>query len=444
MDQKIKNLTSTTFCDRRFTRKQITDIQKTVNTFSTLSRRELAHTICEYLNWVTPRGTDRIQTCLNALENMEALGIIVLPSKIERQKKFTQKKINWTDKTNESNSINCTLDELMPVTLQVVTEKEQVNQWNEFVDRYHYLGYKRPIGSHLRYIIVDRCGRNLGCLFFSFATWSLACRDQWIGWTNEQREKHLNLVINNNRFLIFPWVNVNNLASHALSLITHKIADDWEIHHGYRPVLLETFVDPIKYKGTCYTAANWQCIGKTTGHSSKKDPNSNDQKDVYVYPLTSDVCAALIDEKKSPSKKSQPFKTANLPPDSYISMWQKIIIIVVAVSDEFDRKLQKRRRIITTLLLILFIFRLVFSKNKQGYGTTISELWDYCHKMNITLPQSKPVAPSAFCNARNKLDENIFKKINMDVIRTYETETETYRWKNHRILNSPLVLYTRI
>lgn len=433
MDQKIKNLASTTFCDRRFTRNQIVDIQKTVNMFSTLSRSELAYTICEHLNWVTPRGTNRIQTCLNALEEMEALEIIVLPPKIERQKKYIQKKINWTEKSNESTPVNCALNELMPLTLQIVIEKEQVNLWNEFVDRYHYLGYKRPIGSAMRYYIIDRSGRKLGCLLFSFATWSLACRDQWIGWTNDQREKHLNLVINNNRFLIFPWINVNNLASHALSLITHQIADDWETHHGYRPALLETFVDPIKYKGTCYIAANWKCIGKTIGHASKKYPDNSDQKDVYVYPLTSDVCAALTDAKKSPSKKAQPFKSANLPPDSYISLWQKIIIVVAKVSDEFDQQWQKRRRVITTLLIILFIFRLVFSKNKQGYGTTIAELWDYCHKMNIPLPQSQPVTSSAFCIARTKLDETIFKTINAEVIRAYETDHHDYRFKNHRI-----------
>src|SRR3990167_7757989 len=164
MDQKIKNLTSTTFCDRRFTRKQITDIQKTVNTFSTLSRRELAHTICEHLRWVTPRGTDRIQTCLNVLEEMELLGIIQLPPKIEQKKRATQKEIQWTDQTNEAAPIVCTLEDLGPICLQIVTEKKQVDQWNEFVDRYHYLGYRRPIGSHLRYYIVDLRGRKLGCL----------------------------------------------------------------------------------------------------------------------------------------------------------------------------------------------------------------------------------------------------------------------------------------
>ena len=432
MDPKIQNLTSTTFCGRRFRRQQIVDIQTTVKTFPNLSRCELALTLCEHLNWVTPTGNNKINTCLNALEQMEALGLIVLPPKKE-QKKRIQKKIQWTEQSNEATPIDCSLDELIPLGLQIVTEKELVNQWNEFVDRYHYLGYRRPIGSHLRYYIIDRNGRKLGCLLFSFATWALSCRDSWIGWSDEQREKHLNLVINNNRFLIFPWVNVQHLASKALSLVMSQIADDWEVHHGYRPVLLETFVDPTKYKGTCYKAANWQHIGQTMGNSSTKKLDNTSQKDVYIYPLQSDARSALLDEKKSPSKKAQPFKKANLASDSHIFLWQKIINIVAVVADEFDRKWQKRKRVITTLLLILFIFRLVISKNKQGYGTTIAELWDYCHKMNIQLPQKKPVAASAFCNARAKLDEDIFKILNNEIIHTYEADRDKYRWKNHRL-----------
>jgi hypothetical protein len=434
MDPKIQSLASTTFCGRRFTRKQIENIQTTVNTFSNLSRCELALTICEHLNWVTPSGANKINTCLNALEAMETLGLFTLPTKMT-QKKKKQKQIAWTDKSNEVPLIDCNLDELMPLSLQMVIDQEQVTQWNEYVDRYHYLSYRRPIGTHLRYFILDRQGRKLGCLLFSFATWTLSCRDSWIGWTNEQREKHLNLVINNNRFLIFPWVNVKNLASKALSLAVRHVADDWETHYGYRPVLVETFVDSTQYTGTAYRAANWSPIGKTRGSASENNSESPDQKDVYIYLLQPEVevRSALLDEKKSLEKKVQPFKTANIASDSHAFLWQKIITIVDTVASEFDQIWQKRRRIITTLLLILFIFRLVFSKNKQGYGTTIAELWDYCHKMNIQLPQKKPVAASAFCSARAKLDEAIFKILNTKIIDTYKIECNDCTWKQHRL-----------
>lgn len=433
MNKELKAVSTATFGGRKFRVQQIIDIQKTVSTFPGLSRSELAHTICEHVNWTTPRGTNRIQTCLNALEEMETSGIIRLPAKIVQTKKASQRKIIHTEQTNEAKSINCPLSDLMPIHLQIISEKEDIQQWNEFVDRYHYLGYRRPIGSNLRYFIIDRSGRKLGCLLFSFATLSLECRDKWIGWTNEHRQKHLNLVINNNRFLIFPWVNVEHLASKALSYATRQIGSDWEAQHGYRPVLIETFVDPTRYKGTCYKAANWQYIGDTAGQGSKHCPDIKSKKEVYLYPLDPDAREALTDIKKSPTKKIAPYKTANISPDSQVYLWQKIISIVANVSEKFDREWQKRQRVITTLLIILFIFRLVFSKNKQGYGSTISELWDYCRKFNIPLPQEKPVVPATFCNARKKLDEAVFKTLNIEIIKEYATQQENIVWKTHRI-----------
>ncbi len=195
MDNKIEQLKTSTFGGRKFSKYQLAAIQKTTSIFSKLSRRELAHTICEQFEWKTPRGTDKIHTCLNALEAMEACGIINLPAKIERNNGL-QKEIKWTEATEEPLPIDCSVKELMPISLKLVTEAEDMALWNEFVDRYHYLGYRRPIGSYLRYYAIDRHGRRLGCLLFSFATKKLTCRDEWIGWNDKHREKNLNLVIN--------------------------------------------------------------------------------------------------------------------------------------------------------------------------------------------------------------------------------------------------------
>ena len=432
MKKELKTVTTATFGGRKFRVQQIIDIQKTVGRFPGLSRSELAHTICEHVNWTTPRGTNRIQTCLNALEEMEVTGIIKLPAKKVQTKKVSQKKIIYTDHTKEAEVINCALSELMPIHLQIVSEKEQIKHWNEFVDRHHYLGYRRPIGPSLRYFIIDRHGRTLGCLLFSFATISLECRDKWIGWTDENRQKHLNLILNNNRFLIFPWVNVEHLASKALSYATRQIGSDWEALYGYKPVLIETFVDPSRYKGTCYKAANWQYIGETAGRELKTAAAKN-KKEVYLYPLDPDAREALMDIKKAPTKKIDPYKTANISPDSQIYLWQKIITIVASVAEKFDEEWQKRQRVITTLLIVLFIFRLVFSKNKQGYGITIAELWDYCKTLNIPLPQAKPVVPATFCNARQKLSENVFKSLNTEIIQAYSSDKNQFLWKGHRI-----------
>ncbi len=144
----------------------------------------------------------------------------------------------------------------MPIVLQVVTEKEEVGEWNELVDRYHYLGYRRPIGPHLRYWIVDREGPKLRCLMFSYAVRSLACRDEWIGWQDQAHKKHLHPVVNNNRFVVLPWVQVKHLASKVLSAVCRQLPDDWQQHWGYRPVLIETFVDPGRFKASSYRAAN--------------------------------------------------------------------------------------------------------------------------------------------------------------------------------------------
>jgi hypothetical protein len=310
MNNDLIALKSTTFSGKRFTRKQLAQIQDTVNLFPDLSRRELGHTICENLNWHTPKGSLKIQSCLNAIEQMEKIGLFTLPAKKEIQKKTTQKKIIWNDRTKERPIICCNLKELLPITIQKVTPKEDIELWNEYVDRYHYLKYKRPIGCHLRYFIVSEKQNEeiLGCLLFSTtAVWALSCRDEWIGWKNKDHSKRLNLILNNSRFLIFPWVNVKCLASKILAIIAKQITDDWQEYHGYRPVLLETFVNPTKYKGTSYQAANWQYLGETSGRKWTEGLNKGEtsSKDIYVYPLTPNFRAILKNEK--PSKLTKKF-----------------------------------------------------------------------------------------------------------------------------------------
>ena len=220
MQKDIENLESTTFANRRFTRKQLSRIQQTVKDFPNLSRRELGHTICEHVQWLTPAGSHKIQACLTALEQMEEIGLFSLPNKREKESKGTQREILWTEKTEGHSDVHCLLEDLQPILIQRVTEKEDINLWNEYVDRYHYLKYRKPIGTHSRYFIVSGEGQRLilGCLLFSAtAVYSMAGRDRWIGWNEKNRKKCLNLILNNSRFLIFPWVKVKNLASRSLS-----------------------------------------------------------------------------------------------------------------------------------------------------------------------------------------------------------------------------------
>ncbi|MBW2164198.1 MAG: DUF4338 domain-containing protein, partial [Deltaproteobacteria bacterium] len=164
--------------------------------------------------------------------------------------------------------------------------------------RYHYLGYKKPFGYVLRYFIVSEQG-FLGCLMFAGASKALAARDRWIGWTQIQRLRNLAWVINNSRFLIFPWVQVKNLASHILGRVARRVREDWQERGGYSPVLAETFVDPQYYGGICYKAANWQYLGMTTGEGlvRKGRTYTTTSKKIFVKPLVKDWQFFLCSEQ---------------------------------------------------------------------------------------------------------------------------------------------------
>jgi hypothetical protein len=448
MSEAIAALASTTFAGRRFTRRELAQIQRTVNDCRGLSLRELGHTVCEHRNWVTPHGRHRIQTCLNALEEMQCAGLFRLPEKRTRLGEGRRRKpIVWHQDTAEQPVIRGELGQFAAIAVEPVTNKDEKLRFNEYIDRYHYLGYRSPIGNHLRYFIVGRGtegDRLLGCLLFAFAVNKLDCRDRWIGWTVQQREKHLRLVINNTRFLIFPWIRVKNLASKALSLAAHRVAPDWLAHFGLYPVLMETFVDTEHFAGTCYKAANWPCIGHTAGRKGSEKGVEKSPKAVFVHPLHGEYRQVLTQHrvwlkpgKRRVAQVGRKDTAAVVPAltedDPFVTLWQGVIALLSSVAEEFDARWRQRRRTIDTLLLMLFIFRLVFSKNHQGYGTTIVELWAQCERMGVALPQSKVVSASAFCNARKKLDAEIFKTLNARIIEADERSRVTDTWLNRRV-----------
>ena len=423
-----------TLSGRYFSKKELIGIQQTIKTFPNLSLTELAQTICEHLSWTTARSRNKHNACLDALEQLEKLGLVELPSK-RPQKQRESKKVVWTEQSEMKVTIDCSLAKLGAITLKVVTEKADVTLWNEYVDRHHYLGYKHPIGAALKYFIMSDHPQPqiLGCLLFSASVWHLADRDQWIGWNKKDREKRLNLVINNNRFLIFPWVNVPNLASKTLALVTRQIRDNWHTAHGYRPVLIETFVDDSQYQGTCYQAANWECIGKSSGKNWQADASDKSAKasvkSIWVTPLHNHFRAIL--------KNQQPAKAGVDLDESFVNLWGKVVVIISDVAQEFDAKWQKRKRVIDSLLLVFLIFRLVFSKNSQGYGTTIEAFWHNCFRMKFPLPQKTPISASSFSDARKKLDEDIFRVLNQKIIAAHDTLIEpgdqSQLWLNHRL-----------
>ena len=416
-----------TLSGRYFSKKELAYVQQTVKTFSNLSQTELAETLCEHLHWVTAKKRNKINACLSALAKLEKLGYITLPAK-RAQKQRESKAIIWTSQSAPGTPIDCEFDSLGSIQLEVVTDKADVALWNELVDRHHYLGYHHPIGASLKYFVIANSATRqiLGCLQFSASVWHLADRDNWIGWQTKDREQRLNLIINNSRFLILPWVKVTNLASHALSIVTKQIADDWEQAHAYRPVLIETFVDTTQYHGTCYRAANWSHIGETSGKDWQKADNNKEGtiKHLFVFPLNANFRALLKNEPVSHKKA--------IIDEDFLTLWGRVVNIIAEVAHRYDATWQKRKRVIDSLLLVFLIFRLVFSKNTQSYGTTITEFWHNCHKMKFPLPQKQAISASSFTEARKKLNESIFIELNQRIIQACPEKTSE-RWFGHRL-----------
>jgi len=284
---------------REVTVKEISEIKDTVDSFPNLSLSELNATICEHLEWFTASGGYKLDACMKLLEKLEAKNFLQLPARREEyQRHRPEKPIPLTNRTDPGADINCTLSRLGPVRIEVVDDGDKTQLWNEYVMRYHYLGYKRPFGYFLRYFVLSDQGL-LGCILFSGASMSLKLRDKWIGWTETQRLKNLAWVINNSRFLIFPWVQVKNLASHVLGKTLQYIKDDYLTQWGYSPLLAETFVDPQYYQATCYKAANWQYLGMTTGEGlvRKAKSYSTTPKMIFVMPLKKDFRSLLCSDQ---------------------------------------------------------------------------------------------------------------------------------------------------
>jgi hypothetical protein len=179
------------------------------------------------------------------------------------------------------------LSGLTPLSIDAVTDKGDIMEFKSYIEQHHYLGYDRNIGENIKYFVNDRYGRRLACLMFGSSAWKCRARDEYIGWDGTQRQGGLRFVTNNSRFLIFPWVAVSHLASHILSLICRRISDDWIAKYGHPVYMLETFVERDRFRGSCYRAANWKCVGETAGmgRNCRTTVGELPVKDIYVFPL---------------------------------------------------------------------------------------------------------------------------------------------------------------
>lgn len=273
------------YCGREFSDTELELIRQLIDERPSRNRAQLSRLVCQRLSWYKTDGGLKEMSCRVAMLRMQADGLIILPAPRNGNgngRAYTRR----TKATDPGLPIDQPVEQLSDLRLELVTDRRTSHLWNEYIQRYHYLGYQPLPGAQLRYVAVSQ-NQVLALLGFGAAAWKLAPRDRWIGWNVEQRQKRLHLVINNARFLILPWITSRNLASKLLALATRRVAEDWNTRYGYRPVLMESFVETQRFSGTCYRAANWIHVGQTQGRgkldSLHQAPLS--VKDIWLYPL---------------------------------------------------------------------------------------------------------------------------------------------------------------
>lgn len=282
-------------CGREFSGQQLERLRAEVRDRPELSRSKLARDVCDWLEWKRPGGKRQEVSCRIALLKLERRGLISLP-KPQGKIPCPQPPPAWREPSRAP--IRASIKELGRLSLVVVTSATAAlnAEWKELM-AHHYLGAGPLVGAQLRYLVRSEKGW-VGALAFSAGAWQVAARDQWIGWSPQARKANLRYAVSNSRFLIPPWVQVPQLASKILSLCVRGLPGDWEVAYGYRPVLLETYIERGRFSGTCYRAANWEHVGRSRGRGRQDRTGKHlaTVKDVYVFPLSRRWKSVLCEE----------------------------------------------------------------------------------------------------------------------------------------------------
>ncbi|MBC8481917.1 MAG: IS4 family transposase [Planctomycetes bacterium] len=301
---------------QNFSEENIDQIGKFIIEEPKISRRQLSLKVCQLLNWYGRNGKPKEMSCRLALLKMNRNGILDLPEVIIYPK-FHSNKEEKCVVIEDIPQIKCKILELG--TIEIIPVKCSKSKdsaiWNSLLSRFHYLGNGPLCGAQIRYLVKSQKYGYIGGVSFSSSAWSLESRDKWIGWDNQSRKKHLQEVVCNSRFLIHPHVHVKYLASHLLSLTIKRLPEDWHERYEIKPLLIETFVDRERFRGTSYRAANWIYVGKTKGRG-RQDINNESSvgvKDIYLYELRKDAKKILCDGK--PREKEEQSKTEQAPID---------------------------------------------------------------------------------------------------------------------------------
>jgi len=272
---------------REIREEDILSIRALIERYPKESRRKLSTRICEAWQWRQSNGALRDMVCRGMLLMLERAGHIALPpvsyvrhNPLAHGARPAPVLINKTP-------IEDPLRKLQPLEFEQVRRTPQEPLFNSLMEEHHYLGYEQPVGEHLKYL-VWAAGRPIACLAWSSAPRHIGSRDRYVGWDAAARRSKIRFIAYNTRFLILPWVRVEHLASHILGRMAARISDDWQQMYGHPIYFLETFIDPERFRGTCYRAANWVLMGRTTGRGKQSNsyvPNRS-IKEVLGYPLT--------------------------------------------------------------------------------------------------------------------------------------------------------------
>ena len=281
MDEKLR------YRGRVVTDEDIVFIRRLIAEHPEASRRALSQHLCAAWGWVQPNGQLCDMVCRGLMLELHRGGLIELPAVRRTPPNNVVSRRRPRAISVDRTPLCARISELGPLTIRQVRRTDEEPLFDRLIDEHHYLGYTRPVGAHLKYII-STGERPVACMAWCSAPRHLGPRDRFIGWTSEARRQNIRYLAYNTRFLILPWVKVRHLASHLLSRVAGVLPADWEQLYGHPIYYLETFVDPGRFRGTCYRAANWVALGRTTGRG-KDAPNKRPNrplKEVWGYPLT--------------------------------------------------------------------------------------------------------------------------------------------------------------
>ena len=272
---------------RVITDSDVVFIRKLIAEHPQASRRELSKKLCQAWNWVQPNGALRDMVCRGLMLKLHREGRIELPLVRQVPCNPLAHRIQPTVVSVEARPLRVKLSEIQPLEFRSVRRTSEEPLFNSMLEQYHYLGYTQPVGENLKFLVYAG-QRPVACFAWSSSAHYLGCRDRFLGWSDQARRKNIHLLAYNPRFLLLPWVEISHLASHLLARMTRMLSREWERVYGHPIYFVETFIDPQRYRGTCYRAANWLVLGRTTGRGKNawsKRPN-RPIKEVLGYPLT--------------------------------------------------------------------------------------------------------------------------------------------------------------